>query len=97
MKQDFDTYTTWMSLDKILLKKTCLIENTLTHTHTHTYTHTHTHTHCIILFMCKAKNRKPHRIRMQISGHQGRGSERRLVRLVIRRLVKANKVGFLLD
>ena len=43
MKQDFDTYTTWMSLDKILLKKTCLIENTPIHTHTHTYTHTHTH------------------------------------------------------
>ena len=87
MKQDSDTYTTWMSLDKILLKKKCLIENTLTQTHTH----------CMSLFMCKAKNRKPHRIRMQISGHQGRGSERRLVRLVIRRLVKANKVGFLLD
>ena len=40
MKQDFDTYTTWMSLDKILLKKKCLIENTLIHTHTHTHTHT---------------------------------------------------------
>ena len=89
MKQDSDTYTTWMNLDKISLKKKCLIENTLTHAHTHTY--------CMILFMCKAKNRKPQRIRMQISGSQGRGSEGRLVRLVIRRLLRVNKVGFLLD
>ena len=55
MKQDSDTYTTWMSLDKILLKKKCLIENTLTQTHTH----------CMSLFMCKAKNRKPCPIRKE--------------------------------
>ena len=54
MKQDSDTYTTWMSLDKILLKKKCLIENTLTQTHTHGMS----------LFMCKAKNRKSWRLRM---------------------------------
>ena len=29
----------------------------------HTHTHTHTHTHSMILYIRKANNRKPHKIR----------------------------------